>query len=123
MIYLMTILALFQQDDFVTYDKAFEEFGKSKRPVIIVVTTKSCRFCGPMKEQIRLVKKDYPNMILCEVPLAQAKLQFDFLDFNRGVPQTFIYVYDNEREVVARLPTIIGLKPKSEIYKAWGMPN
>jgi thioredoxin-related protein len=123
MVLMMLCFVGWFQDEFLDYEKAFAEFSKSKRPIVIVVTTKTCRFCPPMKKEIKEIKKDYPNFILCEVSAEVAQKQFTFLELSKGVPQTFMYVYDNEDETIRRLPAIIGFSKKSQIYKSWGMPE
>lgn len=121
MIILMMMLSFGVSEDFITYPEAHAKFEKTKRPVAIIVTTKTCPHCVTMKKTLRQLKEDYPEFILCEIPAAQAALQFDFIDVKRGVPQTFAYVYDNEENVTRRLPVIRGSVKKEDIYKAWGM--
>lgn len=121
MIFLMMLLSLGVSDEFLNYPEAHKKFEKSKRPIAIIVTTKTCPHCTTMKNNLRELKKEYPEFILCEIPAAAAAEQFDFIDVKRGVPQTFAYVYDNEKNVVTRLPTIRGSVSKEAIYKAWSM--
>lgn len=118
---ILMMLSFVVSEDFITYPEAHAKFEKTKRPVAIIVTTKTCPHCVTMKKTLRQMKEDYPEFILCEIPAAQAALQFDFIDNKRGVPQTFAYVYDNEDLITRRLPVILGSVSKEAIYKAWGM--
>ena len=121
MIIFMMMLSFTASEDFLDYPEAHKKFEKTKRPVAIIVTTKTCRHCVTMKKTLREMKTEYPEFILCEIPASIASIQFDFIDNKRGVPQTFAYVYDNEKLVTERLDVISGSVSKEDIYKAWGM--
>ena len=118
---IMLLCSLCASDDFLTYPEAYKKFEKSKRPVIIVVTTKSCRHCVTMKNTIKDIKSEYPEFILCEISASDADVQFDFIKAERGVPQTFAYVYDNDTNKTVTLEVIIGAVPKEQVYKTWKM--
>lgn len=122
MIWLLMIGLMAADSDFLTYEDAYKQFQKSKKPVVIVVTMEGCRFCGPMKGVVKSMKEDYPEFIICEVPIEQARSQFDFLDLKKGVPQTFMYAYDNERGTITRFAPVVGHVKKAEVYKKWGIP-
>lgn len=111
-----------QETEYLKYPEAHAQFQKAKNPLIIVVTTPTCNYCKKLKVELSAIKKEYPAFVLCEVSPAEATKLFSFLDLKQGVPQTFMYVYDNEKGVTARLkPTIIGFKPKADLYRAWGI--
>jgi glutaredoxin len=117
----LMLLTLSFNDDFITYPEAHKKFEKAKRPIAIIVTTDGCRHCVTMKNSLRELKKEYPEFTLCEIPLSDAKLQFEFIDAKRGVPQTFAYVYNNDTHKTERLGLIIGSVKKEDIYRSWGM--
>lgn len=123
MIALMMMLSVVSTSEFLDYDKAYEKFNKTKRPLIVVITSKSCVYCGPMKQELLKVQEDYPEFILCEMDYGLVKKHFDFIDLNRGVPQTFMYAYDNERGSITRFKTLIGRTTKDKLYEAWGIPK
>jgi thioredoxin-related protein len=127
MIILLMVLSLMSngvaQNDFVEYDKGYELFQKTKRPLVIVITSKACQHCGPMKAELVKVKEDYPEFILCEMDYKFVQKHFDFIDLNRGVPQTFMYAFDNERGTITRFPVLVGRTTKDNIYKKWGIPS
>lgn len=121
MFFLLLSLLMFVPDEFVSYEEAFKKFQKSKRPVIIIVTDAGCKHCVTMKKTLVEIKSEYKEFILCEMTMPQAKVQFEHLNLKNTVPQTFSYMYDNEEDVVRRMPIIVGSTDKETVYKTWKM--
>jgi thioredoxin-related protein len=124
MILIMILLSMFVQDspkqekDFIPYKEAYALHEKSKRPVVIIVTQAGCGPCITMKNSLLGFKKDFPNIILTEVTVQEARRLYP-KDVFDGTPKTIMHAYDNEEGTVKRFRTISGPRSKEEIYKYW----
>lgn len=130
MIVIMLLLSMFvqetatQEKDFIPYKEAYALHEKSKRPVVMVITQPGCIPCATMKRSLLQFKKDYPNVILTEVSLLDAKRlypkdQQDPRTRFDSTPITIMHAYDNDIEKVIRFRSIRGVMSKSAIYKYW----
>jgi thioredoxin-related protein len=124
MIILMMLVSMFVQDspkqekDFLEYKDAYALHEKSKRPVVIIVSQVGCTPCAVMKKSLLEFKKDFPNIILTEVTITEAKRLYPREVFS-GTPRTIMHAYDNVEGKVKKFPTISGRLSKAEIYKYW----
>ena len=124
MILIMILLSMFVQDspkqtkNFIPYKEAYALHEKSKRPVVIIVTQAGCGPCITMKNSLLGFKRDFPNVILTEVTLREARLLYP-KDVFDGTPKTLMHAYDNQDGTVKRFRTISGALSKEGIYRYW----
>jgi thioredoxin-related protein len=124
MIILMMLVSLFiqetpkQEKDFIPYKEAYALHEKSKRPVVIIVTQVGCGPCLTMKKSLLGFKGDFPNIILTEVTVPEARRLYP-KDVFDGTPKTIMHAYDNNEGTVKRFRTISGALSKEGIYKYW----
>lgn len=126
MVWLMLLLSFTPQDkDFVTYTEAHKIHEETKAPIIVIVSEPWCGPCTKMKEQLRLIRKQYPMIVLAVVSTSEARRTFPHYKTteSKGIPQTFMYVYDNDEKKRYLKKTLIGLVTKQQIYKEWGIPE
>lgn len=130
MIILMMIFSMLVQDatkqekDFIPYKDAYALHEKSKRPVVVIVTQPGCGHCTTMKNTLLQFKKDYPNIILTEVSLSDAKRLYPKDQTKeetrfKSTPITIMHAYDNETDKVMKFQNVKGSLSKIELYKYW----
>jgi len=118
--FILCFFMFLSTDDFVSFDQGWNKHKEDRSPVVVIISSDSCAFCGKMKKTLLEVKKDFPDIVLSEIKYEDAVKRFSFIK-DRRVPQTFMYAYDKELEKTVSFPLIIGSTTKDNIYKIWEM--
>lgn len=120
MVFAMLLLSLvLHNDDFLTYEQGYKIYTEERRPLVVIVTTPGCAPCSRMKQALKELREDFPNLILAEVPATKGRRMFPFMRHEVGYPQSVMYVYDRLEKRNLRYKVIEGAVNRSKIISTW----